>query len=116
MPSNEHQKWLKKSDLARGSYKNACKEIVKVLRLTPNVEDVLNAHGAKPATSAPPRKAAWKKHKKTCKAALTSPPATEADLRVSTRGCTSKNLCIQENGAGDGLTSVVVGFLVRGLE
>jgi len=54
--------------------------------------------------------AAWKKHKKTCKAP-TSPPATEAELRVLHKGMHFLNRCIQENGAGDGPTSVVLDFL-----
>jgi len=56
------------------------------------------------------QKSAWKKHKKTCKAP-TSPPATEAELRVLHKGMHFLNRCIQENGAGDGPTSVVLDFL-----
>jgi len=60
--------------------------------------------------SAECQKAAWKKHKKTCKAP-TTPPATEADLRVLHQGMLLLNRCIQEPGAGDGPTSVVLDFL-----
>jgi len=56
------------------------------------------------------QKLAWKKHKKTCKAP-TTPPATEAELRVLHKGVHFLNRCIQENGAGDGPTSVVLDFL-----
>jgi len=56
-------------------------------------------------------KSAWKKHKKTCKAP-TTPPASEVELRVLHKGMHFLNRCIQENGAGDGPTSVVVEFLV----
>jgi len=56
------------------------------------------------------QKAAWKKHKKTCKAP-TSPPASEAELRVLHKGMHFLNRCIQENGAGDGPTSEVLDFL-----
>jgi len=57
------------------------------------------------------QKAAWKKHKKTCKAP-TTPPGSEAELRVLHKGMHFLNRCIQENGAGDGPTSVVLEFLV----
>jgi len=57
------------------------------------------------------QKSAWKKHKKTCKAP-TSLPATEAELRELHKGMHFLNRCIQENGAGDGPTSVVVDFLM----
>ena len=60
--------------------------------------------------SAECQKSAWKKHKKTCKAP-TSPPATEADLRTLVKGMLLLNRCIQEPGAGDGPTSVVLDFL-----
>jgi len=154
---------------------NACKEIVKVLRLTPThvsstpfptllrqhlpkqfvdssifgvynnactfikhmkydkaelveVEDVLKKPTHKcsvcktPTTKACARcktsyfcsascqKSAWKKHKKTCKAP-TTPPATEAELRNLHMGMALLNMCIQRPGAGDGPTSVVLGFL-----
>jgi len=56
------------------------------------------------------QKLAWKKHKKTCKAP-TTPPATEADLRALHKGMLLLNRCIQEPGAGDGPTSVVLDFL-----
>jgi len=59
------------------------------------------------------QKAAWKKHKKTCKAP-TSPPATEAELRELHKGIALLNMCIQRPGAGDGPTSVVVDFLLPG--
>jgi len=60
--------------------------------------------------SAECQKSAWKKHKKTCKAP-TSPPASEAELRVLHEGMLLLNRCIQEPGAGDGPTSVVLDFL-----
>ena len=60
--------------------------------------------------SAECQKSAWKKHKKTCKAP-TTPPATEADLRDLHKGMLLLNRCIQEPGAGDGPTSVVLDFL-----
>jgi len=60
--------------------------------------------------SAECQKSAWKKHKKTCKAP-TSPPANEAELRVLHKGMHFLNRCIQEPGAGDGPTSVVLDFL-----
>jgi len=56
------------------------------------------------------QKAAWKKHKKTCKAP-TTPPGSEAELRVLHKGMHFLNRCIQENGAGDGPTSVILDFL-----
>jgi len=55
------------------------------------------------------QKTAWKKHKKTCKAP-TSPPASEAELRVLHEGMLLLNRCIQEPGAGDGPTSEVMEF------
>ena len=56
------------------------------------------------------QKSAWKKHKKTCKAP-TTPPATEAELRVLHKGMHfQKKGANQENGAGDGPTSVVTRF------
>jgi len=60
--------------------------------------------------SAECQKSAWKKHKKVCKAP-TSPPASEAELRVLHEGMLLLNRCIQEPGAGDGPTSVVLDFL-----
>jgi len=60
--------------------------------------------------SAECQKSAWKKHKKTCMAP-TSPPASEAELRVLHEGMLLLNRCIQEPGAGDGPTSVVLDFL-----
>jgi len=57
------------------------------------------------------QKLAWKKHKKTCKAP-TTPPATASSLRELHKGIHFLNRCIQENGAGDGPTSVVLEFLV----
>jgi len=60
--------------------------------------------------SAECQKSAWKKHKKTCKAP-TSPPTSEAELRVLHEGMLLLNRCIQEPGAGDGPTSVVLDFL-----
>jgi len=60
--------------------------------------------------SAECQKSAWKKHKKTCKAP-TIPPASEAELRVLHEGMLLLNRCIQEPGAGDGPTSVVLDFL-----
>jgi len=56
------------------------------------------------------QKSAWKKHKKTCKPP-TTPPATEVDLRILHKGMLLLNRCIQEPGAGDGPTSVVLDFL-----
>jgi len=56
------------------------------------------------------QRSAWKKHKKTCKAP-TSPPSSEAELRVLHEGMLLLNRCIQEPGAGDGPTSVVLDFL-----
>jgi len=63
--------------------------------------------------SAECQKAAWKKHKKTCKAPKT-PPATSSSLRTLHKGIALLNLCIQRPGAGDGPTSVVVEFLLPG--
>jgi len=60
--------------------------------------------------SAECQKSAWKKHKKTCKAP-TGVAATEAELRVLHEGMLLLNRCIQEPGAGDGPTSVVLDFL-----
>jgi len=60
--------------------------------------------------SAECQKSAWKKHKKTCKAP-TTPSASEAELRVLHEGMLLLNRCIQEPGAGDGPTSVVLDFL-----
>jgi len=60
--------------------------------------------------SAECQKSAWKKHKKTCKAP-SSPPSSEAELRVLHEGMLLLNRCIQEPGAGDGPTSVVLDFL-----
>jgi len=81
--------------------------------------NVCSSLGAKPCArckrafycSSECQKSAWKKHKKTCKAP-TTPPANEAELRVLHKGMHFLNRCIQENGAGDGPTSVVVEFLV----
>jgi len=56
------------------------------------------------------QKSAWKKHKKTCKAP-TGVAATGAELRVLHKGMALLNMCIQRPGAGDGPTSVVLGFL-----
>jgi len=58
------------------------------------------------------QKSAWKKHKKTCKAP-TRQPTSQADLRTLHKGIALLNMCIQRNGAGDGPTSVVLGFLSR---
>jgi len=60
--------------------------------------------------SAECQKSAWKKHKKVCKAP-TIPPSSEAELRVLHEGMLLLNRCIQEPGAGDGPTSVVLDFL-----
>jgi len=60
--------------------------------------------------SAECQKLAWKKHKKTCKAP-TTPPASEVELRILHEGMLLLNRCIQEPGAGDGPTSVVLDFL-----
>jgi len=85
--------------------------------------DVCSSLGAKPCArckrtfycSPSCQKTAWKKHKKTCKAP-TTPPATEAELRVLHKGMHFLNRCIQENGAGDGPTSEVLEFLLPGPE
>jgi len=60
--------------------------------------------------SAECQKSAWKKHKKTCKAP-TKEAANEAELRALHEGMLLLNRCIQEPGAGDGPTSVVLDFL-----
>jgi len=60
--------------------------------------------------SAECQKSAWKKHKKTCKAP-TREAANEAELRVLHEGMLLLNRFIQEPGAGDGPTSVVLDFL-----
>jgi len=60
--------------------------------------------------SAECQKSAWKKHKKMCKLP-TSPPSSEAELRVLHEGMLLLNRCIQEPGAGDGPTSEVLDFL-----
>jgi len=83
--------------------------------------DVCGSTPAKPCArckrtfycSLPCMKSAWKKHKKTCKAP-TSLPATEAELRTLYKGISLLNMCIQRSGAGDGPTSVVLGFLASG--
>jgi len=83
--------------------------------------DVCSSLGAKPCArckrtfycSAECQKLAWKKHKKTCKAP-TTPPATEVELRTLHKGISLLNMCIQRSGAGDGPTSVVLGFLLPG--
>ena len=62
--------------------------------------------------SAECQKSAWKKHKKTCKAPMRE-SANEAELRVLHEGMLLLNRCIQEPGAGDGPTSVVLDFLRR---
>jgi len=56
------------------------------------------------------QKTAWKKHKLVCKAP-TREAANEAELRVLHEGMLLLNRCIQEPGAGDGPTSVVLDFL-----
>jgi len=60
--------------------------------------------------SAECQKSVWKTHKKTCKPP-TTPPASEAELRILHEGMLLLNRCIQEPGAGDGPTSVVLDFL-----
>ena len=83
--------------------------------------DVCSSLGAKPCArckctfycSTKCQTVAWKKHKKTCKAP-TRPPATQAELRSLHKGIALLNMCIQRSGAGDGPTSVVVGFLLPG--
>jgi len=60
--------------------------------------------------SAECQKSAWKKHKTMCKAP-TRVAASEAELRVLHEGMLLLNRCIQEPGAGDGPTSVVLDFL-----
>jgi len=83
--------------------------------------DVCSSLGAKPCArckrtfycSSECQKLAWKKHKKTCKAP-TRVAATKTELRVLHEGMLLLNRCIQEPGAGDGPTSVVLGFLVVG--
>jgi len=84
--------------------------------------DVCGSTPAKPCArckntfycSLPCMKSAWKKHKKTCKAP-TSPATTEAELRSLHKGIALLNMCIQRSGAGDGPTSVVLGFLVNSI-
>jgi len=93
-------------------------EVEDVLKPTHKC-DVCCSLGAKPCArckltfycSAECQKSAWKKHKKTCKAPKI-PPATEAELRTLHKGIALLNMCIQRPGAGDGPTSVVLGFLV----
>jgi len=83
--------------------------------------DVCGSTPAKPCArckrtfycSLPCMKSAWKKHKKTCKPP-TTPPATETELRTLYKGIALLNMCIQRSGAGDGPTSVVLGFLASG--
>jgi len=95
-------------------------EVEDVLKKPTHKCDVCSSLGAKPCArckrtfycSAECQKSAWKKHKKTCKAP-TSPPASEADLRVLHKGIALLNMCIQRPGAGDGPTSVVLDFLRR---
>ena len=96
-------------------------EIEAVLKPTRKC-DVCSSFPAKPCArckntfycSTECQKSAWKKkHKMTCKAP-TTPPATEAELRTLHKGMTLLNMCIQRSGAGDGPTSVVVEFLLRG--
>jgi len=95
-------------------------EIEAVLKPTRNC-DVCSSLPAKPCArcrntfycSPSCQKLAWKKHKKTCKAP-TGVAATEAELRTLHKGIALLNMCIQRSGAGDGPTSVVVKFLLRG--
>ena len=174
-PLLETEKFYSPLQIAEQPQYNACREIVKVLRLTPTqisstpfptllrqhlpkqfvdssifgtyntactfikhmkydkaelneVEDMLKKPTHKcdvcktPTTKACARcktsyfcsaecqKLAWKKHKKTCKAP-TTPPASEVELRILHEGMLLLNRCIQEPGAGDGPTSVVLDFL-----
>ena len=96
-------------------------EVEDMLKKPTRKCDVCYSLGAKPCArckrtfycSTECQKLAWKKHKKTCKAP-TSPPATEEELRVLHKGIALLNMCIQRSGAGDGPTSVVLGFLLPG--
>jgi len=93
-------------------------EVEDVLKNPTRKCDVCNTTTTKACTrcktsyfcSAECQKSAWKKHKKTCKAS-TSPPSSEAELRVLHEGMLLLNRCIQEPGAGDGPTCVVLDFL-----
>jgi len=95
-------------------------EVEDVLKPTRKC-DVCSSLGAKPCArckntfycSSECQKTAWKKHKKTCKAP-TTPPTTQAELRILHKGIALLNMCIQRPGAGDGPTSVVLGFLALG--
>jgi len=81
--------------------------------------DVCNSFPAKPCArcmrtfycSPSCQKSVWKKHKRSCKA---TPPASEAELRILHEGVLLLNRCIQEPGAGDGPTSVILDFLRNG--
>jgi len=95
-------------------------EIEAVLKPTHKC-DVCSSLPAKPCArckntfycSSECQKSAWKTHKKTCKAP-TRPPTTQAELRTLHKGIALLNMCIQRPGAGDGPTSVVLGFLLPG--